>query len=172
MNDAVLEAFLLEQYRQGQELTAQSDLVRLRPMDGSTSPPAFYVAQFLCKGLVCGPEGTITEASEFLIGISFLRDHLRRVDPTRILTFLDPVQIWHPNIQPPSICVGAIVPGVGLVDLLYQCFEILTYRNVAFHDALNVHAAQWARNHMHLLPIDRRPLKRRTVTLHLREEAS
>lgn len=169
MSDPVFQAFLAEQFRQGQKLVEQSDLVRLKPMDTSEGLPTFYIAQFLCKGLVCSPEGTLAEASEFLVGISFPPDYLRRADPMRVLTWLDPVHIWHPNIRPPAICAGRIAPGLGLVDLVYQCFEMITYTNFAAHDALNAAAAQWARRHQLLFPIDRRPLKRREVSLRVQE---
>lgn len=47
------------------------------------------------------------------------------------------------------------------MDLLYLCFEMITYHNWASHDAVNLEAAQWARNHQDLFPVDCRPLKRR-----------
>ena len=61
----------------------------------------------------------------------------------------------------PFICPGRIVPGMSLVDLLYQVYEILTYQKLTTHDALNREAAAWARANQGRFPTDRRPLKRR-----------
>jgi hypothetical protein len=50
---------------------------------------------------------------------------------------------------------------MSLVDLLFQCFEVITYQKVTMRedDALNHAACAWAREHQQRFPIDRRPLK-------------
>jgi hypothetical protein len=170
MNDPVLKGFLGRQLAAGLELASQSDLLDLLPVArGNNMAPRQYVARFHCKGLVHGSDGDVTEAAEFHVGISFPPDYLRRAEPVQVLTWLNPPEVFHPNIRPPVICVGRIAPGTELVDLVYQCFEIITYHNWASHDALNPDAAQWARNHQNRFPVDRRPLKRRRLTLQLTE---
>jgi hypothetical protein len=54
-----------------------------------------------------------------------------------------------------------------LVDLLYQVYEILTYQKLTPRedDALNKEACHWARANQKRFPIDRRPLKRRSLAL-------
>jgi hypothetical protein len=169
VSDAIYSAFLREQFRQGMDLAAQSDLLRLSPMEQGVAP-SFYVARFFCKGLVQRPDGEIAEANDFHVGLWFPEDYLRRVDPMQVLTWLDPPIAWHPNIRVPAICAGRITPGTELCNLLYQVFEIITYANWASHDALNPDAAQWARNHQDLFPLDRRPLKRRRLRLAVVDE--
>ena len=56
-------------------------------------------------------------------------------------------------------------PGTSLVEIIYQIFEILTYVKVNTKDPLNKDACSWAREHQSEFPIDRRPLKRRTLSL-------
>jgi hypothetical protein len=160
MSDRVFEAFLKRQLSEGLELAAQSDLFELWPLDADR-----YIATFHCKGLVCGDDGEVVEASEFRVGIYFPSDYCRHADPYSVLTWLFPFTIWHPNVRTPLICAGRIAPSTGLCDLIYQLYEIITYQNYALHDALHGGASQWARNHQHLLPVDRRPLKRRTLDL-------
>jgi hypothetical protein len=65
----------------------------------------------------------------------------------------------------PLICVGRLKPGTWLVDLLYQCYEIITYQKVTMRedDALNPLACVWSREHQQRFPIDRRPLKWRAA---------
>ena len=90
--------------------------------------------------------------------------------------FLGPPNVWHPNISDtqPAICVGRLVPGTGLVDLLYQCWEIITWnkKTIREDDALNRAACQWARHNLARLPVDTRPLKRRPLDLHIEDSVA
>lgn len=169
MSDPVMDAFLRRQFTEGVRFAGQSDLVDLFPLASCGRPPQHYVVRYYCTGLVHDAVGDVKEASEFHLGISFPPDYLRRVEPLQVLTWLQPLEVWHPNIRPSAICVGHISPGTELVDLLYQCYEIITYHNWASHDALNPEAAQWARNHQDRFPVDRRPLTRRSLNLQLSE---
>ncbi len=163
MKDKVLESFLVAQNREGLELADQSGLLDLYPQ--GIPPVQCWIARFRCKGLVTTPEGEVAEADDFAVGIYFPDDYLRRVNPAQVLTWLNPSRPHHPNISPsecwPVICVGRMWPGMGLVEILYQLFEIITYRKVTMNeqDALNRPACSWARKNTHLFPIDPRPLK-------------
>ena len=170
MHDKVFRGFLNQQLAQGMKLSEESDLLDLLPLAANSDPPDRYLAKFYCKGIVRSEGGEIVEASEFHVGIWFPSDYLRHVRPFETLTWLHPFNAWHPNVLPPAICVGKIPAGTELVDLLYQAFEIITYNTWASHDALNREAAQWARNNQHRFPIDRRPLKRRTLQLTVQDE--
>jgi hypothetical protein len=168
--DPIFASFLRRQQEEGEALARTSDLVELLPIDG---PPARrYVARFRCTGLVRPPGGAPREASLFDVGIWFPSDYLRRADPFQVLTWLGPPHVFHPNIsaQAPFLCVGRLAPGTGLVDLLYQCFEIITFNKVTMRedDALNREACVWARANQQRFPLDRRPLKRRALRLEVR----
>jgi hypothetical protein len=172
MKDPVFDAFLRRQLDEGLALQRDSDLLRLFPLG---NPADRYVAAFACRGLVQTAPGHIVEADHFEVGIRFPPDYLRHAAPFQVLTWLGPRTIWHPNISADStaICVGRLAPGTGLVDLLYQVFEIATWNKVTMRedDALNRAACEWARHNPSRFPVDRRPLKRRALDLHL-EEAS
>jgi len=159
--DPVYEAFLARQYEEAMALAAGSDLLELEPL--GEHPPDRYIARFRCTGLVRRPGGGVTEARHFEVGIWFPSDYLRRAEPWQVLTWLGPREVFHPNISArlPVICVGRLKPGTWLVDLLYQCFEIISYQKVTMRedDALNTAACAWTRQHLHRLPVDRRPLK-------------
>jgi hypothetical protein len=167
MLDKIFEAFLKHQYEEGMALAGSSDLLELYPMGGD--PPDRYVAQFRCKGLMRSQNGDVVEADHFEVGIWFPSDYLRRAEPFQILTWLGPFDVFHPNIsdKAPFICVGKLKPNTPLADILYQCFEIITYNKVTMRedDALNTDACVWARENQHKFPIDRRPLKRRALDL-------
>jgi len=165
MFDAVYSSFLARQLADGLALAGSSDLVDIVPCDGP--PPRRYLVEFRCKGLVTRGRGDVAEADRFLVGVSFPSDYLRRAHPAEVLTLIAPWNVFHPNIQGSAICVGRLKPGTPLVDLVYQCFEILTYAKVTMRedDALNRDACAWAREHTGRFPVDRRTLKRRALAI-------
>ncbi len=165
MPDRIYEAFLRRQLEEGLALAQGSDLLDLTPLDSAGPVPDRYIARFRCKGLVLDQAGTVSEGAEFVVGIWLPSDYLRHLEPLRVLTWLGPKEVFHPNINPPWICIGAITPGTSLTSLLYRLFDLISYRNWASHDGLNADACQWARNHPERFPLDHRPLKRRTLNL-------
>lgn len=161
--DPVLRSFLERQFEAALALTAKSDVVKVRPLDPGPVPGTYH-ALFLCKTLVFdGSEVRETDRAE--VGFHFPRDYLEHADPVRTVSVLYPYNLFHPNILGPIICVGRMKPGTELIDLVYQVYEILTFQKRATHDSLNKRAAQWCRNHQDRLPLDRRPLKRRSIQI-------
>jgi hypothetical protein len=163
-NDPILRAFLLRQAEDGRALAAASDILDLDCLPTGQH----FVAHFNCRGLV-QEYGEVREISGFDVGIFFGSDYLRAASPFEVLRLFGPPNTYHPNISfaAPFICVGHIAPGMPLTDLLYQVYEILTYQKLTPRedDALNKEACRWARTNLHRFPIDRRPLKRRTLAL-------
>lgn len=164
MEDKVLEGFLKRQYDEAMALAEASDLLDLAPIEGD--PPRLYAARFRCKGFV-KTNGDVRVADRFEVGIWFPDDYLRDVVPSQIVAWRGPRNVFHPNIsdKAPVICLGHLGPSTRLVDILYQIFEIITYNKVTMRedDALNLEACKWARHNQHRFPIDRRPLKRRSL---------
>jgi hypothetical protein len=167
--DKPLLGFLEHQYREAMAFAAESDLLDLEPLPGS--PPSRYLAHFTCTGLVHAGSD-IVEWNHFVVGIWFPSVYLRRVNPVQVVSWLAPNEIWHPNIggsPRPHICLGTIRPGSSLVDLLIQCWELITYHQCTMdeNDALNWDACRWARHNTHRFPVDKRPLKRRALEIDL-----
>jgi hypothetical protein len=171
MQDKIFEGFLQRQYEEGMALADGSDLLELYPArneDGG--PPQDYLARFRCKGLI-RYEGEVLEWDCFEILIYFPTDYLRTANAYQVLSWSYPKQVFHPNIsdKSPFICIGRLAPGTSLVDLLFQCWEIITYNKVTMRedDALNPAACAWARQNRQSFPVDRRPFKRRVLNLEL-----
>ena len=162
MADKILEAFLKKQFEDGMALAQASDRLELVPLAGL--PPRLYQATFRCKGLVRLDNGSIGEADEFHVWICFPDEYLRSVEPGRVVRWVNPANVWHPNIKPPSICLGHMPPGTELKAILRQIHGIITYNNYMPRedDALNHAACQWARQNTARLPVDTHPLTRRT----------
>ena len=165
IDDPIYASFLARQLSEGLALSQASDLFELIPMD--EDQPTKYLVRFRCKGLVKRGQA-VDVADRFDVGIRFPSDYLRRVDPCDVLTWLGPREVFHPNISAvlPFICIGPIPPGTSLVDLVYQVFEVVSYQRVTMRedDALNGEACVWARSHRDRFPVDRRPLRRRTLS--------
>jgi hypothetical protein len=163
MTTTIVRNFLETQQREATALAAASDLLDLEALDG---PPAQrYIATFKCKGVVRTDNGGFAVAERFHVGIWLPDDYDEVFIPERVLFWIGPQNVLHPNIAPPLICPGHAYAGMPLVELLYQLFEMISYRKVQMNerDALNRSSCVWARNHRHLFPIDARALKRRSV---------
>ena len=167
MTDLVFNGFLERQRDEALALNAASDLLDLEPEPAD--PPARYLVRLRCNGLVRSRVGEIETASDFMVGVTFPGDYLRRVNPLEVLAWLGPRNVFHPNVvgMPPVICAGSIAPGTPLVDLLHRVFEIVTYQRLTMRedDALNAQACAWARQHQDRFPVDARPLTRLRLDL-------
>lgn len=159
MRDRIFNSFIERSNDEAMALAASSDLLELEPLAGT--PPTRLIGHFTCRGLVCR-NNAIQEAEQFAVGFRFPQDYLQSApQPMQMLTWLDPVDFFHPNVLGPFICVGKLVQGTSLEELLYQTYELITYQRVTMRedDALNTAACAWARQHVRELPIDPRPLR-------------
>jgi hypothetical protein len=163
--DPIFDAFLIRQAEEGLALARSSDILQLECLPTRQH----FVAHFNCRGLVRNADSDVQETDLFQTGIFFNADYLRTVNPFEALTMFGPPNTWHPNVAfgAPFICVGKISPGMPLVDLLYQVYEILTWQKATVRedDALNKDACRWARANQHRFPTDTRPLKRRSLEI-------
>ena len=156
MTDRVFREFLEHGLAAGLQLAAASDIVTVVPVG---PPPAQrFIAEFRCRGIARHGE-QIIPWHRFAVGIAFPDDHLRRAASAAMINLLAPEGCWHPNCRYPVICPGMMPAGSGLVDVLFQVYEILSFQRYSFSDPLNAEAARWARSHMHLFPTDPRPLR-------------
>ena len=156
MADAIFDSWLRAQYTEAMGFAERSDVLRLAPIAGA--PPHKYVAEFRCRGLVRTNEG-VAVADRHLVGILFPETYLNRsANPGEVLTWLEPRSEFHPNILPPFACIGSIVPGMSLLALLGQLYQMITWQRFTPRedDALNADACCWARNNLGRLPVDDR----------------
>jgi hypothetical protein len=153
--DAILKLFLEAQRREALALAAASDLLEVEPLDLQR-----YLVTFRCRGLVRDASGAVREHDCFRVGVFLAEGYLREVHPAQVLTWLDPAEIFHPNIGPPFVCIGDVAPGTPLVDLIHRCYELISGENVTMQHGLNEVACAWARRNRERFPVDTRPIKR------------
>jgi hypothetical protein len=167
MKDLVRDGFLRSMFEHGMAYAAQSDIFRLEPCMGD--PPFAYACHFAAPCYVRRPSGEIAlHEGGFTIGIAFPPDYLRLpvVPSQAVLQFIQPVEVWHPNVRWPFICIGRIAPGTDLLELVLRCYELTTFQrkaNPTEWDALNPEACRWARSRWPVEPACRLPLKHRRL---------
>jgi hypothetical protein len=120
-----------------------------------------YRASFMCETLLETAERVRKRPTKVVTEIWFPRTYLRRVDSMQIISVLEPLNIFLPNVRPPAICIGKLNPGAPLVEIISRVWEVLAGQNVMPNefDALNAAACSWIRNNPECLPLDPRSLK-------------
>lgn len=171
--DRIFASFLTRQLDEAAELNRESHLVRLLPLPSTPdAPPARYLVRYGCKGLVELRPGVVEVAEEFYACVDFPLEYVRRADPVQVLAWLEPVNIFHPNIRPPFICIGRLAPATPLVEIVERVHELITLNRFTARedDALSHPACVWVRRNLSRLPIDARPLRRRSLSFELAPE--
>ncbi len=159
-----MHTWLIRQLEESRALAEQSDMIRLAALStDDDSPPERFMVEFLCRTLVRDPDTLgISECTRTGIGFRFHPEYLDIARPLDTVTLLGPPHVFHPNVGFPFVCVGRMPPGTPLVDLIYQCHEMLSFQRVTPEDPLNKIAAEWWRRNQDRFPLDTRPLKSRT----------
>jgi ubiquitin-protein ligase len=129
-------------------------LIKIRSMLGD--PPDVYELEYFVRGLerIPGRKDPI-ERNYHLAEIRLISDYPRLSPQCKMLT-----PIFHPNIEPASICIGDHwTAGERLVDLAIRIGEMISYQAYNVKSPLDGEAAMWADLNMRNLPIDTRNLR-------------
>jgi ubiquitin-protein ligase len=128
-------------------------LIRIQRALGN--PPDRYEIIYKVRGLQRGPEGAPVVRVQHAAKIALTLDYPRQSPQCRMLT-----PVFHPNIEPGTICVGDHwTAGERLVDLIIRIGELITYQAYNIKSPLDGEAAMWADQNAHRLPIDARDLR-------------
>lgn len=162
--DRIFQSWLERQHADVLALAAASDRFAVLPL--AEVPSQSYVVRFDCQTIVRQGNEVKPWHGGCVVGVRFPLDYLRVVPrPGWILSLLSPSNLYHPNVAPPSLCIGRIPPGTSLCELIYQVYEVLTFVKLTPRedDALNREACAWARGNMQRFPVDPRPLRRQSA---------
>lgn len=114
------------------------------------NPPDLYRIAYQVLGLDRGPDGKPIRRNRHEVEIQLTADYPRLAPKCRMLT-----PIFHPNIDPATICVGDHwTAGERLVDLIIRIGEMIAYQAYNIRSPLDGEAAMWADLHSSELPID------------------
>ncbi len=128
--------------------------IKVRAMQGD--PPDVYELEFNVKGLerVNGKKDPI-QREHHIAEIRLGPDYPRLGPKCKMIT-----PVFHPNIEPATICVGDYwTAGERLVDLTVRIGELIAYQAYNIKSPLDGEAAMWADLHGRELPIDNRNLR-------------
>ncbi len=127
--------------------------IDVEPMAGD--PPEAYRVSYAVAGLERDGDGNPRPRGDHAVEIQLTGDYPRLAPKVKMLT-----PVFHPNIDPASVCVGDHwTAGERLVDLVIRIGEMLGYQAYNIQSPLDAEAAMWADLHRGRLPTDARPLR-------------
>jgi hypothetical protein len=140
----------------------------LEAVNLGTTVPWLWRLTFSTLGLGRGTDGKPVRAERHTVMLRFFPDYLRRADRYEMLTLLEPMPPFHPNLRDRHICLE-IYPGESLVEICEALHSLFSWRlkQLSESDALDPEACAWGRAHLQQLPIDPRPLFGRRLAIHL-----
>ncbi len=120
-------------------------------------PPETYRIEYRVQGLERGSGRKLEPVTreEHLVEIQLTADYPRLGPKCKMLT-----PVFHPNIDPATICVGDHwTAGERLVDLVVRIGEMIAYQAYNIKSPLDGEAAMWADLNGERLPVDARNLR-------------
>jgi ubiquitin-protein ligase len=131
---------------------ANFDLIKIRQTTGN--PTDVYEIEYFVKSLDRGPKNKPVPRDQHLVEIRLTADYPRTAPICKMLT-----PIFHPNIDPATICVGDHwTAGERLVALVIRIGEMIAFQEYNIRSPLDAEAAMWADLNPDKLPIDARNL--------------
>jgi len=127
-------------------------LISVRPRAGD--PPDVYQIEYAVKGLEL-KGGKPVPRQTHRVEIQLTSDYPRMSPKCKMLT-----PIFHPNIDPATICVGDHwTAGERLVDLIVRIGEMIAFQAYNIKSPLDGEAAMWCDLNPDQLPTDHRSLR-------------
>jgi ubiquitin-protein ligase len=130
-----------------------SPAIEVTPLAGD--PPEAYRVNYHINSFERGSDGKPIPRDQHSIEIQLTSDYPRLSPKCKMLT-----PIFHPNIDPASICVGDHwTAGERLIDLVVRIGEMIGYQTYNIQSPLDAEAAMWTDLHRDQLPTDNRDLR-------------
>ena len=137
-----------------QMAAAFHDFPLIRVVSTRGEPAEVYQIEYQVRGLDRGKKNQPVPRERHLVEIQLTSEYPRISPKCKMLT-----PIFHPNIDPATICVGDHwAAGERLVDLVIRIGEMIGYQAYNIKSPLDAEAAMWADLHTAELPIDARSM--------------
>jgi ubiquitin-protein ligase len=137
-----------------QMAAAFRDFPLIRVVSTKGEPPEVYQIEYQVRGLDRNKKNQPVPRERHLVEIQLTSEYPRISPKCKMLT-----PIFHPNIDPATICVGDHwAAGERLVDLVIRIGEMIGYQAYNIKSPLDGEAAMWADLHAAELPIDARSM--------------
>src|SRR6478735_3059137 len=136
--------------------SAFKDFPAIKVVSMEGEPPELYRIEYNVKSLDRGKKpNQPVPRDNHLVEIQLTSEYPRQSPKCRMLT-----PIFHPNIDPATICVGDHwAAGERLVDLAVRIGEMLAFQAYNIKSPLDAEAAMWADLHAGELPTDTRDMR-------------
>jgi ubiquitin-protein ligase/DNA-directed RNA polymerase subunit RPC12/RpoP len=132
---------------------ADCEWIKIQPLMGD--PPDIYRIDYAIASLERDAKGKPISRAQHAVEIQLTTDYPRLSPSCKMLT-----PIFHPNIDPATICVGDHwTAGERLVDLVVRIGEMLAYQAYNIRSPLDAEAAMWADLNPDKLPTDSRVIR-------------
>ena len=158
MSFDIRETRLRNDHKRLRDLVNRSELIHIIRAEGD--PPEKYLIRFTCRGvekIAPGGRPVYREVHEVSI-------YLHAEYPLKQPQLKWHTPIFHPNIHSSgAVCIGAWWPAKTLDELLLTLGEMVQYKNLGPKDPMNSKAASWALRNKRNFPVDKRPLKGRSL---------
>lgn len=134
-------------------LFRNSPAIQVRSAAGD--PPDVYEVEYYVRGLQPGKREQPVMREHHVVEIRLSSEYPRVAPRCKVLT-----PIFHPNMDPTTICVGDHwTAGERLADLVIRIGEMIAFQAYNIKSPLDAEAAMWADLHAGELPIDSRSLR-------------
>ena len=139
------------------EYAARSSVLRLLMID-DTEDEWRGVFELNTSTLVLLPQGEVQTAAPVVLGIRYHERFLAEAPhPFEIVTVLEPMNIFHPNVARSAMCLGHPQAGLPLELILNQAWAGLTLNmnivNTVPGQIANTAAADYVRANAHKYPL-------------------
>lgn len=135
-----------------QMAAAFADSPYIRVHNATGNPPDVYQVEYRLRGLERGKDDQPVAREQHLVEIQLTAEYPRVAPVCRMLT-----PIFHPNIDPATICVGDHwAAGERLAALVIRIGEMIAYQAYNIQSPLDAEAAMWADLNPDKLPVDAR----------------
>ncbi len=159
MSFDIRDTRLRNDYQKIRDLVNRSELIHVLATEGD--PPEKYLIRFSCRGI----EKIAPKATPVFREVHEVTIYLHAEYPLKQPQLKWMTPIFHPNIHSTgAVCIGAWWPAKTLDELLLTLGEMVQYKNLGPKDPMNSRAASWALRNKRIFPIDRRPLKGKSLT--------
>ena len=136
------------------DMEALKDSPAVRIVSTVGDPAEIYRIEYQVRSLEPGPRGQPVPRDRHAVEVQLTADYPRLAPKCKMLT-----PIFHPNIDPATICVGDHwTAGERLVDLVLRIGEMIAYQAYNIKSPLDAEAAMWADLNIDKLPTDSRNL--------------
>ncbi|HEY2588542.1 MAG TPA: ubiquitin-conjugating enzyme E2 [Tepidisphaeraceae bacterium] len=126
----------------------------IKILNATGNPPDVYEVEYAINGLERGKDDQPVPRDLHRVEIRLTADYPRVAPVCRMLT-----PIFHPNIDPATICVGDHwAAGERLAALVIRIGEMIAYQAYNIQSPLDAEAAMWSDLNAEKLPIDSRSL--------------